>query len=68
MRFLDLQISKKIFQKAILSLKFKFQVQDSFLEYIFLEILRFEKHIALSEKNTFNNSQQPTWFLPIFLH
>ena len=29
---------------------FKFQVQDSFLEYIFLEIWRFEKHIALSEK------------------
>ena len=28
-------------------MKFKFQVQDSFLEY--LEILRFEKRIALSE-------------------
>ena len=27
---------------------FKFQVQDSFLEYLFW---RFEKHIALSEKN-----------------
>ena len=27
----------------------KFQVQDSDLEYIFLEIWRFEKHIALSE-------------------
>ena len=64
--FSDLQISKKkIFQKTILSLKFKFptnntllllvekfkfQVQDSFLEYIFSEIWRFEKHIALSEK------------------
>ena len=35
MCFLDLQISKKIFQKTILSSKFKFQVQDSFLEYIF---------------------------------
>ena len=30
---------------------FKFQVQDSFLEYIcFLEIWGFEKRIALSEK------------------
>ena len=45
--FLNLQISKK----PILSSKFKFQVQDSFLEYIFLEIWRFEKHIALSEKS-----------------
>ena len=33
--------------------KFKFQVQDSDLEYIFLEIWRFEKHIAFSEKDTF---------------
>ena len=31
--------------------KFKFQVQDSFLEYIFLEIWRFEKRITLSEKS-----------------
>ena len=31
--------------------KFKFQVQDSFLEHLFfLEIWRFEKRIALSEK------------------
>ena len=30
--------------------KFKFQVQDSDLEYFFLEIWRFEKHIAFSEK------------------
>ena len=30
---------------------FKFQVQDSDLEYFFLEIWRFEKRIALSEKN-----------------
>ena len=29
---------------------FKFQAQDSFLEYFSLEIWRFEKHIALSEK------------------
>ena len=35
-RFSDIQISKKIFQKTILSLKFKFQAQDSFLEYFFL--------------------------------
>ena len=30
--------------------KFKFQVQDRDLEYLFLEIWRFEKHIAFSEK------------------
>ena len=29
---------------------FKFEVQDSFLEYFYLEIGRFEKWIALSEK------------------
>ena len=34
-RFSDVQISKKIFQKTILSLKFKFQAQDNFLEYFF---------------------------------
>ena len=54
-----------MFQKTILSLKFKFpcqkqqnvigekfkfQAQDSFLEYLFLEIWRFEQRIALSEK------------------
>ena len=43
-------LQKKIFQKTILNLKFKFQPQDSFLEYIFLEIWRFEKQIALSER------------------
>ena len=32
--------------------KFKFQVKNSDLEYIFLEIWRFEKHIATSEKKT----------------
>ena len=63
-RFSNLQISKKKIQKTILNLKFKFptkntviggkfkfQVQDSFLEYSFLEIWRFEKRIALSEKS-----------------
>ena len=35
---------------TVIGRKFKFQVQDSFLEYFFLEIWRFEKHIALSEK------------------
>ena len=30
--------------------KFKLQTQDSLLEYFFLEIWRFEKRIALSEK------------------
>ena len=29
---------------------FEFEVQDSLLEYFFLEIGRFEKRIALSEK------------------
>ena len=64
--FLDLQISKKkIFQKTILNLKFKipahniilfwawnfkFQVQDSFLEYFFFEIWRSKKRMALSVK------------------
>ena len=52
---------KKIFQKTILSLKFKFQVQDSFLEYIFLEIWRFEKHIALSEKKPPLAKWNPFW-------
>ena len=31
---------------------FKFQVQDSFLEYFFFEIWRSEKRIALSEKKS----------------
>ena len=36
---------------------FKFQVQDSELECVFLEFWRFEKRIALSEKKaTFNSS------------
>ena len=30
--------------------KFKFQVKVSLLEYLFLEIWRFDKHITLSEK------------------
>ena len=34
-------------QRSVFGGKFKFQVQDSFLEYFFW---RFEKHIALSEK------------------
>ena len=41
---------EKNIPKNILSLKFKFQVQDSFFVYVFFEIWRFEKHIALSEK------------------
>ena len=65
-RFSNLQISKKKnFQKTILDLKFKFPANFSilllagnlnfkfrivFLEYFFLEIWRFEKQIALSEK------------------
>ena len=46
---------------------FRFQVQDSFLEYIFLEIWRFEKHIALSEKkDTFKTT--PHSYLPSLTH
>ena len=41
--------SLKIFQKTSLNLKFK--IQDSFLEFFFFEIWRFEKQIALSEKS-----------------
>ena len=56
---------KERFQKTILDLKFKFPSSNTllllagnlnfkfrivFLEYFFLEIWRFEKHIALSEK------------------
>ena len=62
--FLDLQISKKIFQKTILSLKFKFPANYSILLLggnlnfklrivfwnIFFEICWSKKHIALSEK------------------
>ena len=45
MKFFQISKSqKRIFQKAILSMKFKFQGQDSFLEYtFFLEIWRFKK-------------------------
>ena len=35
---------------TIIGGKFKFQAQDSFLEYSFFEIWRSEKRIALSEK------------------
>ena len=35
---------------TVIGRKFKFQAQDSYLEYFFLEIERFEKRIALSEK------------------
>ena len=34
--FKSLNLQKKIFQKTILSSKFKFQAQDSFLEHFFL--------------------------------
>ena len=59
-RFSDLQISKKkIFQKTILSLKFKFQAQDSFLEYFFfwdLEIWKTNR--TFWKKNTFTFAKQ----------
>ena len=63
--FFDLQISKKNIPKnypeleisisrqkrfTVIGGKSKFQAQDSFLEYYFLKIWRFEKQIALSEK------------------
>ena len=35
---------------TVMSGNFKFQVQDSDLEYLFLEILIFEKRIAFSDK------------------
>ena len=50
MFFKSLNLQKYIFQKTILNSKFKFQAQGSFLEYIFFEIWRSEKRIALSEK------------------
>ena len=63
--FSNLQISKKKFQKTILNLKFKFPAYNTLLllagnlnfkfrivfwNISFLEIWRFEKRIALSEK------------------
>ena len=68
--FLNLQISKKIFQKAILSLKFKFLTNNTLLllagnlnfklRIAFWNIFfwRFEKRIALSEKKPLDFSQQ----------
>ena len=86
-RFSNLQISKiKIFQKiypeleiwisrllwyTIIGGKFKFQVQDSFLEYFFWI---FEKRIALSEKKpplAVSDDYSGCWsnsFLRFFLH
>ena len=64
--------SQKTIQETILSLKFKFQAQDSFLEYFFLfEIWRSKKWIELSEKKpplsteVFKNSFQHVfqWFI-----
>ena len=59
-RFSILQISKKIFQKTILQLKFKFLANDSKvllagnlnfkLRIVFFEIWRSKKRIALSGK------------------
>ena len=66
MYFKSPNLKKKIFQKTILSLKFKFPANYSVLllagnlnfkfrivfgNIFFWEILRFEKHIALSEKS-----------------
>ena len=49
MKFFQIFKSPKKYSKK-LSLKFKFQAQDSFLEYFFFEIWRSEKWIALSGK------------------
>ena len=60
MCFSYLQISKKNIPNhypeplysspmTVVNKKFKFQAQESNMEYIFLEIWRFEKRIALSE-------------------
>ena len=46
---LEISISRQ-FQYTVIGGKFKFQVQDSFLEYFSLKIWRFEKQIALSER------------------
>ena len=43
-------LQKNIFQKTILNLKFKFQAQDSFLEYFFWRFGDLKKRIARSEK------------------
>ena len=40
------------YQNTVMGGNFKFQVQDSFSEYFLLEIWKFEKRIALSEKKT----------------
>ena len=54
--FSDLQISKKIFQKkTILSLKFKFQAQDSFLEYFFLSFGDLKNESNFLKKGTFSH-------------
>ena len=42
---------------------FKFQVQDSFLEYLFWEIWRFKKRIALSEKKPPLRNANSSWDL-----
>ena len=44
MCFLNLQISKKIFQKTNLNLKLKFQAQDRFLEYFYFGDLKNDLH------------------------
>ena len=49
--------AKKLFQKTILNLKFKFQAQDSFLEYYFFEIWIFgdlENESHFLKKATFS--------------
>ena len=51
--------------------KFKFQAQDSFLEYFFWRFGDLKKRIALSEKKTPLAQKQIivviVWFLPVLL-
>ena len=60
-RLSNLQISKKIFQKNILSLKFKFQVQDSFWEYYFWRFGDLKNELHFLRKATFTILLELEW-------
>ena len=62
-------LQKKIFQKTILSLKFKFPANNTLLfGIIFFEIWRSEKRTALSEKEPTLKRQNIYNFLTIFVN
>ena len=69
-RFSNFQnFKKKNFQKTNLTLKFKLHIQDSFLKDFFLEIWRYEKQVALSEKKpplSRGRNATPAIFLSIY--